>query len=83
MKKREKDKRRNLIPPPVNMRGNTVRQLCLLILSVLCSVFVPASFLQNPKKKLGHFFLLHLSRISESRMMSSIVTILNIPVTHS
>ena len=35
---------------------NTVRLLCSLTLSVLCWVFVRASFLQNPGK-MGHLSL--------------------------
>ena len=42
---------------PVDARGsktkasdNTVRPLCSLALSVLCLVFMRASFLRNPKK---------------------------------
>ena len=35
---------------------NTVQPLCSLALSVLCTVFVRAGFLQNPKKQ-GHFLM--------------------------
>ena len=37
---------------PDDIRVNTVCKLCLLALSVLCWVFVRASFLQNLKKNL-------------------------------
>ena len=43
--------------PPVDTRVNTVRPLCSLALSVLCWVFVCASFLRNPKKYPGHLSL--------------------------
>ena len=45
-----------LTPPPVIMPINTVRLLCSLAFSVLCSVFVRVSFPQN-LEKLGHFIL--------------------------
>ena len=38
-------------------RENTVRWLSLIALSVICLDFVRVSFLQNPKKILGHLFL--------------------------
>ena len=44
-----------LTPPPVNTRDNTVLPLRLLVLSLLFSVFMRASFLQNTKKT-GTFF---------------------------
>ena len=40
------------LTPPVGTRKNTLRPFFLLALSVLCSVFVRVSFLQNPKKNL-------------------------------
>ena len=38
------------LTPPDDTRVNTVRVLCLLVLSIICWGFLPVSFLRNPEK---------------------------------
>ena len=53
-----------MTPPTLNTLKNTIHLLCLLAFSVLCSIFVRVSFLQNQGRNLLYIIITFGTNVS-------------------